>query len=97
MTQAPLTGSAYGCRVLPWLAPLRVARGWTQVDLALEARVSLDAIRRLEAGGAARLQTVHRLAAALEVSSQTLHAPTGVLTDAGTGLTAGAYAHRLPR
>lgn len=46
----------------------RVAKGWTQTELAREAMVAVESIRRIEDGKGATLATVEKLAAALGVS-----------------------------
>ncbi|MDE2483451.1 MAG: helix-turn-helix transcriptional regulator [bacterium] len=52
------------------LQQLRVARRISQHDLALAAGISARTLRRLEAAGDARLETLVRVAFALRIESQ---------------------------
>lgn len=66
------------------LRGLRTAAKLTQEQLAERSGVSVRTIRRLENGTLpdTRLATISQLAAALQVSPQTLHAPAGLLDGA---------------
>lgn len=46
----------------------RLATGWSQDELAARAGVSLDAVKRLEASGRVSLETLARIAIALDAS-----------------------------
>jgi transcriptional regulator with XRE-family HTH domain len=59
----------------PWLRYWRTRRRLSQSLLAELAHVSLGTVRRLEAGGRARVQTVHQLAVALKLPPQLLTLP----------------------
>jgi transcriptional regulator with XRE-family HTH domain len=52
------------------LQDLRISRNMSQADLALAAGVSVRTLRRLEAAGDARLETVARVALALRLEEQ---------------------------
>lgn len=91
----PALRASSGCRTLHWLAPLRLERGWSDFRLAAEADVHYKTIRRAEAGRPAELTVVLRLASALEVPSQVLHAPPGILVEQDTGLDAAGYARKF--
>ncbi len=47
---------------------LRKTRGWTQLDLAAEADVSLDTVRKIEAGEPVGMAVAALVASALGVS-----------------------------
>ncbi|MFH8405984.1 helix-turn-helix domain-containing protein [Streptomyces sp. NPDC018019] len=53
----------------------RRCRGWSQERLAEAAGVSLGTVRKLEQGGVARVETLVRLAEALDVDTAALFAP----------------------
>ncbi|MDA0564801.1 helix-turn-helix domain-containing protein [Streptomonospora sp. S1-112] len=59
------------------LADLRRFRGLTQEGLAERADVSLGVVKKIEAGGAARIETYHKLARALGVRTSRLFEPAG--------------------
>ncbi|WP_433856636.1 helix-turn-helix domain-containing protein [Streptomyces kronopolitis] len=62
----------------------RRAAGLNQEQLADRARLSTSVIRKLEQGGAARVETLHQIAAALEIPTSALFAadtPTPVVGD----------------
>lgn len=82
MTLEPLAARRRGLRVLYWLRPLRVARGWSQEELAERAGCAVGTIYLAERGRRATcLSVVHRLAGALGVPTQVLHAPPDALPD----------------
>ncbi|WP_066517447.1 helix-turn-helix domain-containing protein [Curtobacterium ammoniigenes] len=56
------------------IGELRRARGWTQERLAAESGIAVRTIQRLEAGSDASLDTLSRIAAALEVEVSSLFA-----------------------
>ncbi|GAA0938390.1 helix-turn-helix domain-containing protein [Nonomuraea longicatena] len=53
----------------------RRLRGWTQEELAHEAGLSLQVVKKIEQGGTARLETLHQLARSLGVVTLTFVAP----------------------
>lgn len=59
------------------LKELRLARGLTQERLAERAGLSIGVVKKLERGGAARLDTYHALARALGVRTSALFEPSG--------------------
>lgn len=81
------------------IAALRAERGWTQEHLASVSGVGVRTVQRLEAGGDASLETLRRVAAALEVPVPVLFASTGAAESAdavGTESTASAAPEDQP-
>lgn len=61
-----LTDDAVGAELGRRLAQLRLARGWTQAQLALEAGVSKSTVERLEGGGSTQFTNLVRCLRALD-------------------------------
>jgi transcriptional regulator with XRE-family HTH domain len=55
---------------------LRRRRGWSQEDLADAANISVASVRKVEQGGQARMETLHKIARALGVVTVTFVSPT---------------------
>jgi transcriptional regulator with XRE-family HTH domain len=55
---------------------LRRRRGWSQEDLAEAASISVASVRKLEQGGQLRMETLHKIARALDVVTVTFVSPT---------------------
>jgi transcriptional regulator with XRE-family HTH domain len=61
------------------IAEAREARGWTQLDFALEAGVSPSSVQRWEAGKLPPVRRLLRLAELLEVEAEVLIEPRGAV------------------
>jgi transcriptional regulator with XRE-family HTH domain len=68
----PVPRAVVGVGGVIWRA--RKARGWNQLELARRAKVSRDTIVRVEANDDTRLGTLRKIAAALDLDVQEVHA-----------------------
>lgn len=72
---------------------LRVARGWSQAELAERTGLSIRTVQRIEQGGQAGLDSLRRLAAALQVDVAALQPPDAPAADSPARLVRHALEH----